>query len=71
MSSTQFNFQYKYYEYGLYSLKKLLVIGGYKSAVLSDSVAPNIFDLINTQFNDFVLRRTYIDDGLLVFKGRK
>ena len=72
MSSTLLTFEDKYYEYGEKCIEtKGLSIGGYESAFLEDLVASYLFEKCNNQFKEVLWKGIYIDDGLLVFKGKK
>ena len=72
MNSTLLNFQDKYYEYGEEGFEtKGLVIGGYELAFLADFLDSYLFEVTNNKFKEFLWRRIYRDDGLLVFKGRR
>ena len=48
-----------------------LAIGWYKSAFLADLVASYLFEKAKVNFRPTIYHRIYIDDGLLVFKGKR
>ena len=72
MSSTLISFDGEYYEYhGGEREEQGLAIGGYKSAFLADLVASYLFERSRSNFHPTTYHGIYIDDGLVVFKGKK
>ena len=72
MSSTLLSFEEKYYEYGHKGMiTKCLAISGYESAFLAGLVAYYLFKKCSNKFKEVLWKGIYIDNGLLVFKGKK
>ena len=72
MSSTLICFDGEYYEYhGGEKEEQWLAIGGYELAVLADLVASYLFEKAKAHFYPTISHGIYIDDGLVVFKGKK
>ena len=72
MSSPLLTFEEKYFEYSEKGIKtKGLAIGGYRSAFLANLVSYYLFEKCNNQFSYVLWKGIYINDGFLVFKGKK
>ena len=72
MSLTLISFDGEYYKY-LWGEREEqgLAIDGYKSAFLADLVASYLFEKASPIFRPKIYHGIYLDDGLVVFKGKK
>ena len=48
-----------------------LEIRGYESAFLAGLVTSYLFEVTNNKLKEFLWRGNYIDNGLLVFRGKR
>ena len=72
MSSTLIYFDGEYYEYhGGEREEQGLAIGKYESEFLADLVASYLFEKASPIFRPTIYHGIYLDDGLMVFKGKK
>ena len=72
MSSTLISFDGEYYKYHSVEREEQgLAIGGYEPAFLSDLVASYLFEKYKANFHPTTYHGIYIDDGLVVFTGKK
>ena len=72
MSLTLISFDGEYYEYhGGEREEQGLAIGGYESVFLVDLVASYLFEKSKIIFLPTIYHGIYLDDGLVVFKGKK
>eukprot|EP00957_Ditylum_brightwellii_P156748 11930644-Ditylum_brightwellii.AAC.1 len=77
MKNTLVSFQDKYFVYkgaakgaNLTNKDVALAIGGYKSAVLTNLVAPYLFEMTGSKFIEAKYKGIYRDDGLMVLVGK-
>ena len=72
MRSTLISFDVEYYEYnGGEKEEQGLAIVGYELALLAELVASYLFEINKAILNPTTYHGIYLDDGLVVFNGKK